>query len=62
MLLDIPEERSGSDLDFRWGELRDCRFSLFPFIKSLSLAKMGIVYFFMWLGKKLLDLTKKYKI
>lgn len=51
MLMDIPEERSGSDLDLRWGETKDCRFPLFPFIKSFSLAKMGLIYCFMWLGK-----------
>lgn len=52
MLLDIPEERSG-DLDLRWGEPKDCRFPLFPLIKPLSLARMGLVYGLMWLGKKL---------
>lgn len=51
MLLDIPEERSGRDLDLRWGEPKDCRFPLFPFIKPLSLARMGLVYGLMWLGK-----------
>lgn len=51
MLMDIPEERSGSDLDLRWGETKDCRFPLFPFIKTFSLAKMGLIYCFMWLGK-----------
>lgn len=51
MLLDIPEERSGRDLDLRWGEPKDCRFPLFPFIKPLSLPRMGLVYGLMWLGK-----------
>lgn len=53
MLIDIPEERSGGDLDFRWGEPRDCRFPLFESLRQLSLPKMGLVYGFMWLGKKL---------
>lgn len=53
MLLDIPEERS-EDLDLRWGEPKDCRFPLFPFIKPLSLARMGLVYCLMWLGEGLL--------
>lgn len=52
MLLDIPEERSG-DLDLRWGEPKDCRFPLFPFIKPLSLARMGLVYCLMWIGESL---------
>ena len=51
MLMDIPEERSGSDLDLRWGETKDCHFPLFPFIKPLSLAKMGLIYCLMWLGE-----------
>ncbi|KAG5678096.1 hypothetical protein PVAND_007798 [Polypedilum vanderplanki] len=50
MLLDITEERGGSDLDLRWGEIKDCRFPLFSFIKAFSLAKMGLIYFLMWLG------------
>jgi Vitamin K-dependent gamma-carboxylase len=50
MLLDIPEERSG-DLDLRWGEPKDCRFSLFAFIKPLTAARMGLVYGLMWIGK-----------
>lgn len=52
MLIDIPEERSGGDLDLRWGEPRDCRFPLFPFLSPLTLPKMGIVYLIMWMGKK----------
>lgn len=51
MLIDIPEERSGGDLDLRWGEPRDCRFPLFPFLAPLTLPKMGIVYLIMWMGK-----------
>uniref|UniRef100_A0A182M8H7 HTTM-like domain-containing protein n=1 Tax=Anopheles culicifacies TaxID=139723 RepID=A0A182M8H7_9DIPT len=51
MLIDIPEERGGGDLDLRWGEPRDCRF---PLIHSMeptpSLPKMGIIYGLMWLG------------
>lgn len=59
MLLDIPEERSG-DLDLRFGMPTDCRFPLFPFIKPLSLPKMGLVYFCLWLGK-LLQIYIKFK-
>lgn len=51
MLLDIPDERSGADLDYRWGEPRDCRFPLFSFLKPFSLPKMGLIYAVMWLGK-----------
>ncbi|XP_049299327.1 vitamin K-dependent gamma-carboxylase [Anopheles funestus] len=51
MLIDIPEERAGGDLDLRWGEPRDCRF---PLIHSMepppSLPKMGIIYGLMWAG------------
>lgn len=50
MLLDIPEERSGADLDLRWGEPRDCRFPLINFISPMSLPRMGLLYITMWLG------------
>lgn len=50
MLLDIPEERSGADLDLRWGEPRDCRFPLINFISTMSLPRMGLLYITMWLG------------
>ncbi|KAL7047289.1 hypothetical protein ACKWTF_002860 [Chironomus riparius] len=61
MLMDIPEERGGSDLDLRWGETKDCRFPLFPFIKPLSLAKMGLIYCLMWLGALGITLGYKFK-
>lgn len=59
MLIDIPDERSGGDLDIRWGEPRDCRFPLLPFLAPLSLPKMTLVYFVMWLGA--LGITFGYK-
>lgn len=50
MLLDIPDERSGSELDTRWGEKKDCRFPLISWLEPLSLSRMGILYAVMWLG------------
>lgn len=50
MLMDIPEERGGSEIDIRWGEHRDCHFPLIPFIKPMPLPWMGVVYGAMWLG------------
>uniref|UniRef100_A0A1B0CNL9 Vitamin K-dependent gamma-carboxylase n=1 Tax=Lutzomyia longipalpis TaxID=7200 RepID=A0A1B0CNL9_LUTLO len=50
MMIDIPEERSGGDLDLRWGNPRDCRFPLFTFLAPLSLPWMGIIYGIMWFG------------
>uniref|UniRef100_A0A182K1A0 Uncharacterized protein n=1 Tax=Anopheles christyi TaxID=43041 RepID=A0A182K1A0_9DIPT len=50
MLIDIPEERGGGDLDLRWGEPRDCRFPLIHSMEPPSLPKMGIIYGLMWAG------------
>lgn len=50
MLLDIADERAGSELDTRWGEQKDCRFPLISWLEPLSLSRMGIMYAVMWLG------------
>lgn len=50
MLLDIPDERAGSELDTRWGEPKDCRFPLISWLEPMSLSRMGIMYAVMWLG------------
>ncbi|EAA10830.4 AGAP006363-PA [Anopheles gambiae str. PEST] len=50
MLIDIPEERGGGDLDLRWGEPRDCRFPLIHSMEPLPLPRMGIIYGLMWSG------------
>lgn len=50
MMIDTVEERAGFELDTRWGDERDCRFVLFPFIHPLSMPRMGILYGIMWLG------------
>ncbi|KAJ8947432.1 hypothetical protein NQ318_009638 [Aromia moschata] len=31
MLVDLPEERGGSDIDIRWGNPNDCHFPCFQF-------------------------------
>lgn len=51
MLLDIPEERMGADLDYRWGDPRECRYPLFGYLKPLNLPRMGLAYGIMWLGE-----------
>lgn len=50
MLVDIAEERGGSALDVRYFDEDICQFPLFPFIKPLRVAEMGVVYTIMWLG------------
>lgn len=50
MLLDIPDERGGANLDVRWGNPRECKFPLFAWIKPLSLQYMGLLYALMYLG------------
>lgn len=51
MMLDLPEERGGSEIDLRWGESRDCHFPLFSAVKPLSYPYMSLLYGVMWLGK-----------
>jgi vitamin K-dependent gamma-carboxylase len=50
MLVDLPEERGGSDIDLRWGEPRDCHFPLFSFLQPLKFPHMSLLYGVMWLG------------
>lgn len=50
MLIDIPEERGGGDLDFHWGDPSGCKFPLFNGMEPMSYPRMGIVYCIMWLG------------
>uniref|UniRef100_A0A1B0F0M8 HTTM-like domain-containing protein n=1 Tax=Phlebotomus papatasi TaxID=29031 RepID=A0A1B0F0M8_PHLPP len=61
MLIDIPEERSGGDLDQRWGNPRDCRFPLFNFLHPLPLPWMAMIYGVMWLGALGIFLGYKYR-
>ncbi|KAL5293204.1 GGCX family protein [Megaselia abdita] len=62
MLVDIAEERGGSDLDVRYFDENICQFPLFPFIKPLSVPKMGAVYTIMWLGAIGIMLGYKFKL
>lgn len=62
MLIDIPEERQGGNIDIRFGEPNHCHFPLFDFIKSLGLPQMGIVYLIMWLGALGIALGYKFKL
>ncbi|EFA03079.2 vitamin K-dependent gamma-carboxylase isoform X3 [Tribolium castaneum] len=50
MLIDLPEERGGSDIDFRWGDPRDCHFPLFPILRPLPYPYMALLYGIMWFG------------
>lgn len=51
MLLDIPDERGGANLEQRWGNPRECKFPLLPWLKPLSVQYMGILYALMYFGK-----------
>lgn len=62
MLIDIPEERSGGELDQRWGNPRDCRFPLFNFLYPLPLCWMAMIYAVMWLGALGIFLGYKYRL
>ncbi|XP_037813377.1 vitamin K-dependent gamma-carboxylase [Lucilia sericata] len=50
MLIDIAEERGGSQMDVRFGEAKHCHFPLFDGIQAFSFPIMGCVYLCMWLG------------
>ncbi|KAJ8913553.1 hypothetical protein NQ315_017104 [Exocentrus adspersus] len=50
MLVDLPEERGGSDIDLRWGDPRDCHFPLFPILKNPGFPCMCLLYLAMWFG------------
>lgn len=50
MLIDMAEERGGSQMDVRFGEAQHCHFPLFDGIQALSFPLMGCVYLCMWLG------------
>jgi len=50
MLIDIAEERGGSQLDVRYGEPQHCHFPLFNGMRALEYPFMGCIYLCMWLG------------
>lgn len=51
MLIDIPEERAGADIDVRWGDPEECHFPLFAFLEPISFPYMALLYCIMWFGK-----------
>ena len=61
-MIDIVEERSGSELDIRWGDETECRFPLFPFLEPMSLPRMGVLYAIMFLGALGIALGYKFTI
>uniref|UniRef100_A0A8D8HN44 Vitamin K-dependent gamma-carboxylase n=1 Tax=Culex pipiens TaxID=7175 RepID=A0A8D8HN44_CULPI len=62
MLIDIPEERGGGNLDFRWGDPRACRFPLVNGMEPLGYARMGVVYLVMWLGALGITLGYRFRL
>jgi len=54
MMIDIPNERGMTDADIEYGINTQCNFPLFNFLKPLPVEWMVIVYFIMFLGKKLI--------
>ncbi|XP_055604178.1 vitamin K-dependent gamma-carboxylase [Uranotaenia lowii] len=50
MLIDIPDERGGGELDYRWGDPNGCKFPLINGMEVPSYPRMGIIYLSMWLG------------
>ena len=62
MMIDTVEERGGSELDTRWGDSRDCRFTLLPFVQPTSMPRMGILYGIMFLGALGISLGYKFTL
>ncbi|KAJ8985487.1 hypothetical protein NQ317_015026 [Molorchus minor] len=62
MLVDLPEERGGSDIDLRWGDPRDCHFPLFPVLHRVSYPYMSLLYFIMWIGACGIMLGYKFRL
>ncbi|KAK9503159.1 hypothetical protein O3M35_011787 [Rhynocoris fuscipes] len=62
MMIDIPGERGSGDADIRWGDVNECRFPLFNFLKPLPLQYMCIAYFTMWLGALGITLGAHFRI
>lgn len=62
MLIDIPDERGGGEIDLKWGERRDCRFPLMNFLAPLNLAKMALVYGVMYCGAMGIFLGYRFKM
>lgn len=50
MLIDVAEERGGSQLDVRYGEPQHCHFPLFNGMRALDYPLMGCVYLCLWFG------------
>lgn len=53
MVIDIPDERGLANIDLRFGDPLRCHFPLFNWLSPLPLEYMGLLYFIMWLGKKI---------
>ncbi|KAK9870664.1 hypothetical protein WA026_008226 [Henosepilachna vigintioctopunctata] len=62
MMLDLPEERGGSDILVRYGNPQKCNFPLFDFIKPLSYEWMSILYGVMFLGTLGIMLGYRFRI
>ncbi|CAH0626825.1 unnamed protein product [Chrysodeixis includens] len=62
MLFDIPDERGGAIMDKRWGDPGVCHFPLFPFLKSVGMPYMAVVYAALWLGALGIMLGYKYRL
>lgn len=62
MLIDIPDERGGGDLDLNWGDTQTCGFPLLNFLFPMRLSLMALTYFVMWLGALGITLGYRYRI
>lgn len=52
MLVDIAEERGGSQIDAKWADPERCNFPILSLVQPLYLRGMSCVYFAMWMGNQ----------
>ncbi|CAH0700194.1 unnamed protein product [Spodoptera exigua] len=62
MLFDIPDERGGASMVKRWGDPNTCHFPLLPFITSVGMPYMALVYAALWIGALCIMLGYRFRV
>ncbi|KAF9810855.1 hypothetical protein SFRURICE_005281 [Spodoptera frugiperda] len=62
MLFDIPDERGGATMVKRWGDPNTCHFPLLPFVTSVGMPYMALVYATLWIGALCIMLGYRFRI
>ncbi|XP_022816293.1 vitamin K-dependent gamma-carboxylase [Spodoptera litura] len=62
MLFDIPDERGGASMVKRWGDPNTCHFPLLPFVTSVGMPYMALIYAALWIGALCIMLGYRFRI